>query len=216
MEIEKNKQLVRSGLYIIINPSMHEETLLSKLKSILKAEIDLIQIWDNFSSEKQAIELTQKLHSLCQKKGVPLILNNQWELLQKTKADGIHFDQIPSNFEAIKNAINRPFICGITCNNDISSVNWAENHRIDYISFCSLFPSSTSNSCELVDFATVKAAKNITNMPIYLAGGISPNKMPVLQSLPYDGIAVVSGVMDAKDPLEAINQYTTHLKSKTN
>ena len=86
-------------------------------------------------------------------------------------------------------------------------MQWADDHALDYISFCSMFPSSTANSCELVSFETVRQARLITSLPIFLAGGIRPGNIEALKELDYSGIAVVSGVMSANNPAEAINLY---------
>lgn len=101
---------------------------------------------------------------------------------------------------------------GITVNNDLSLVQWANDNSFDYISFCSIFPSTTSNSCQLVKFETITKARTITQMPIFLAGGIQPENIYQLNNLDYDGVAVVSGIMSADDPFEKANKYLNELK----
>lgn len=91
--------------------------------------------------------------------------------------------KIQDNILQIKNEMNRKIITGITCNNDLSIVEWADKNEFDYISFCSMFPSSTANSCELVTFDTVKEARKITTLPVFLAGGIKPENIELLNEL---------------------------------
>ncbi|MBD8083988.1 thiamine phosphate synthase [Chryseobacterium caseinilyticum] len=206
------KSTIDSGIYLIIDPSMDEEILFSKLNLIVKEKIAAIQIWDNFKDNQNLEELLLKIYAKTSLHNIPLLINNRWEILKQIPLDGIHFDEIPENFNRIKKEINRDFITGITCNNDLSTIEYAEKHQYEYISFCSMFPSKTANSCELVSFATVQKAKSIFSGKIFLAGGIDLNTIENLDKLDYDGIAVVSGIMSAENPSETIKKYQQKIK----
>ncbi|MDF2552723.1 MAG: thiamine phosphate synthase [Chryseobacterium sp.] len=206
------KQTVQSGIYLIIDPSMDEEILFSKLNLIAKEKISAIQIWDNFKEDQNIEELLLKIYEIASSNNIPLIINNLWKYLKQIPLNGIHFDEIPKNFNEIKNEINRDFIVGITCNNESSTIKYAEENQFDYISFCSMFSSKTANSCELVNFETVQKVKNIFNGKIFLAGGIDLNNLKNLDELNYDGIAVVSGIMSAENPSESIKNYHQKIK----
>ena len=206
------RQTIQSGIYLIIDPSMEEEILFAKLNLIVKEKIAAIQVWDNFKEDQNIEELLLKIYEKASPNNIPIIINNRWELLKQSPLDGIHFDEIPENFNDIKKEINRDFIAGITCNNKLSIIEYAEKHQFDYISFCSMFPSKTANSCELVDFETVQKAKNIFSGKIFLAGGIDLGNIENLSQLNYDGIAVVSGIMSAENPSENIKMYHQKIK----
>lgn len=203
---------IDSGIYLIIDPSMDEKILLSKLNLIVKEKIAAIQIWDNFKDNQNIKELLLKICEKTSLNNIPLIINNRWEYLKQMPLNGIHFDEIPENFKSIKKEINRDFIIGITCNNKLSTIEYAEEHQFDYISFCSMFPSTTANSCELVNFETVQQSKSIFSGKIFLAGGIDLNNIKNLNQLNYDGIAVVSGIMSSENPSETIKNYHQKIK----
>jgi len=205
---------MQNGIYLIVDPSMERNVLVSKLRQITHEEIAAIQIWDNFKPNENLIELINVILQLCHDKKIPVLINNQWELLKHTNLDGVHFDNKPEDFLRITKELNREFITGITCNNDLSIVKWADENGFDYISFCSMFPSSTANSCELVRFNTVKEARKITSLPIYLAGGIKPENIDLLNELNYSGIAIVSGIMSAENPVKEIKKYHQKIKDK--
>ncbi|WP_332452896.1 thiamine phosphate synthase [Chryseobacterium aquaticum] len=205
-------QTIQSGIYLIIDPSMEEEILLSKLNLIVKEKIAAIQVWDNFKEDQNIEELLLKIYEKASPNNIPIIINNRLELLKQIPLDGIHFDEIPENFNDIKKEINRDFIAGITCNNELSTIEYAKKNQFDYISFCSMFPSKTANSCELVDFETVQKAKSIFSGKIFLAGGIDLSNIENLSQLNHDGIAIVSGIMSAENPSENIKKYHQKIK----
>ncbi|MCW3168547.1 thiamine phosphate synthase [Chryseobacterium sp. 09-1422] len=206
------KLTIQSRIYLIIDPSMDQEILFSKFNLIVQEKIAAIQIWDHFKDNQNLEELLLKIYAKTSLHKIPLLINNRWEILKQIPLDGIHFDEIPENFNQIKKEINRDFITGITCNNDLATIEYAEEHHFDYISFCSMFPSQTANSCELVSFETVQKAKSIFSGKIFLAGGIDLNTIENLDKLDYDGIAVVSGIMSADNPSETIKEYQQKIK----
>ena len=206
------KETIQSGIYLIIDPSMDEEILLAKLNIIVNEKISAIQIWDHFKENENIEELVSKISAKTSLHNIPLLINNRWEILKQIPLDGIHFDEIPENFNHIKKEISSDFLVGITCNNDLATIEYAEKHQFDYISFCSMFPSKTANSCELVNFETIQKAKSIFNGKIFLAGGIDLNTIENLGDLNYDGIAIVSGIMSAGNPSQAIKEYQQKIK----
>lgn len=203
-----------SGIYLVIDPAMDEKTLLRKLDALVDEPIAAVQLWDNFRKRQPIEKLIHRICERCLPAAIPVLINNRWEYLQHTPLHGVHFDHVPHDLEKIKAEIGRPFITGLTCNNDLTLVRWSADHKLDYISFCSMFPSNTANSCELVNFETVREARRIFSNPIFLAGGIRPDNLDQLASLEYDGVAVVSGIMNAKNTKETLKQYYQHLVTR--
>lgn len=212
----KEHRKISGEIYLVIDPSMNEKELLKKLSATISADIAAVQIWDNFALSVDQLDLVEKVCELCHPENVPVLLNNNWRLVNSTSVDGVHFDAIPTDFQKIKKEIGSDCFMGITVNNDLSVVRWAEENDLDYISFCSIFPSVTSNSCELVSFKTIQETRQITSMPIFLAGGIIPENIITLKELDFQGVAVVSGIMSSEEPLIAAQNYLKELKQIKN
>jgi thiamine-phosphate pyrophosphorylase len=210
--MEMKTKTLKKGIYIIVDPSQNLKQNIEKLNCILHLPICAVQIWDNFPAGTDPLTLIDSIVSLCHNYEKLVIINNRWEYLLQTAIDGVHFDTIPHNITEITHSINRPFVKGLTCGNDIKTVEWAYNNHFDYISFCSVFPSVTANSCELIDLQVVKESISKYPIPVFLAGGITPHNLAQLAGIDYHGIAVVSGIMSAHDPLTAAQEYLQQLK----
>jgi thiamine-phosphate pyrophosphorylase len=208
------KYKITGGVYLVIDPSMPLQELLQKLKEVLREKIGAVQIWDNWKKVLNKEKIIIDICELCHKHELPVLINNSWELLNTMPLDGIHFDTIPENYNQIKHTLKESFIAGITCNNDLSIIKWADENELDYVSFCSIFPSVTSNSCDLVSFETIRHAREITTLPIFLAGGIRPDNMYKLQGLDFDGVAVISGIMSAGRPAQTTKKYLQLMNKK--
>lgn len=206
------KKRIGNGIYLVVDPSMDQDELLRKLREVSKYPLAAVQVWDNFRIGLDPKGLISRITEIFHPEQVPVLINNRWELMEIAALDGVHFDSIPSDIDAIKAACGNDVIFGITCTNDLSRVHWAETNGFDYLSFCSMFPSSSAGVCELVSPATVKAAREMTSLPIYLAGGIKPDKISELIGLDYAGVAVISGIMSSERPGDALNAFYNELK----
>lgn len=205
------KKRINSGIYLVIDPAMEEALLLKKLQTVLSKKIAAVQIWDHFKKDQDIESLLGKVDFLCKKHHVPVLINNRWEYLKTSGLDGIHFDKLPKNLDKIKQELSRNLIFGLTCENDLADVRWAAANNFDYISFCAMFPSTSAGECEIVDHETVKEAANIFKNLLFLSGGIVPNNLQHLDHLKFDGVAVISGVMNSVNPDQAIDHYHKYL-----
>jgi thiamine-phosphate pyrophosphorylase len=143
---------------------------------------------------------------------VPVLINEEWKYLKTTPLDGVHFDTVPKELAQIEEEVGRDFIAGITCGNDLDVVRWADENGLDYISFCAMFPSPSVGSCEIVRPETVKKARDITSLPLFLSGGITPDNMDEFEGLDFNGVAVISGILKDENPRKKASDYKQELK----
>lgn len=204
----------QSGIvYLVIDPSMERAELLDRIRQALDGGADVLQIWNHWPKDMGRTgkeRLVASIKDLASSYGVPLLINEEWDLLEVTDLDGVHFDAPPEDFEQISGEIARDFMAGITCGNDLASVRWAEENDLDYVSFCAMFQSSSAGECEIVRPETVRKARDLTSLPLLLSGGITPAKIhgPLRQLEPhYDGVAVISGILNAAAPGEETSAY---------
>lgn len=214
MEITDHTMKLNGNLYLIVDPMPGLESVLPKVKEALEGGVDVIQLWNHWNPLDLEEEFITRICSLAHEHAVPVMINTHWEWLESLPLDGVHFDEIPDDLAAIKRRVNRPFYVGITCGNSRHQIDWAIDNDVDYISFCSMFPSSTANSCDLVDHDVVKEVCENTDIPVFVAGGITPQNLPALLVLGISGVASVSSIMDAPDATAAANAFKTLLNNR--
>lgn len=202
---------IEGGIYLVVDPSIEEQVLLQKIEEALKGGVDIIQIWNNWTGDINKLKLIDRICELAHRSDVPVLINEEWELINDTLLDGVHFDSIPNDITHVRQHVERPFICGITCGNDLSIVRWAEANKLDYISFCSMFPSTSAGACEIVSIENVKKAKALTSMPVFVAGGISLDNIHNLKETNANGIAVISAILQADNVAEKTKQFKQKL-----
>ena len=129
--MKRNK--ISGGIYLVIDPSMNQIELIRKLEEALQAGLAIVQIWDNWQHVINKEESNHEVCNICHQYQVPVIINNEWNLLKTIPLDGVHFDSAPDNYNEIRKSIKRDFIAGITCNNDLSVVQWADKNQLNLL-----------------------------------------------------------------------------------
>ncbi|MBE7175710.1 MAG: thiamine phosphate synthase [Mucilaginibacter polytrichastri] len=199
---------MNGGVYLVIDLHMAQDLLLEKLESALRGGLAAVQIWDGVEFDEDMIGRVREISALCATHGVPCLINNRWELIDRCGLQGVHFDGLPADWPRIKSQVKKAPLCGITCTNSIAPLQWAIDHRAGYISFCAMFPSASAGSCEIVMPESVKRARAMTAIPLFVSGGITPENTRQLRSkLDFDGVAVISGIMNATDPEACVRSY---------
>lgn len=207
MTDEAMRRKIEGGLYLVVDPAPGLEKILPKIEAALEGGVDVIQLWDHWDPVRSQEKFVVSVCDLAHRYQVPVLINNRWRWLETSPLDGVHFDDIPEDLNQIREQVGRPFLVGITCGNDRARISWAIDTKADYISFCSMFPSATSISCELVRHDVVKAVRALTRMPIFVSGGITFDNLPSLMALGISGVAIVSGIMKSEDPKLAAGKY---------
>ena len=204
------------GLYLVLDPAKEEDSLLTSFRQALIGGVGLVQIWSHWPvglSGKEKLDLTNKIKAIAGEHAVPVLVNEDFELALEAGLDGVHLDRIPENWKEIQPRL-RDKLTGITVGNDLDLVRWAHENELSYISFCSVFPSNSVDTCELVDPASIRMARRLTSIPIFLSGGIRPENLPELEKYSYEGVAVISGILGAADPKQAAHDYLQKMKNK--
>ncbi len=195
------------SIYLVVDPSLGLDSCLDKVQQAIEGGIHYLQLWNHWLPKQDKHLFSDKICETASKRNIPVFINEEWEMLALSPLSGVHFDNTPPNIERIRAIVNRPFTIGLTCGRDLSRVKWAVENKIDYISFCSIFPSSSAGDCEIVPFETIKEARKLTNMPIFASGGITLTNIETLLQIDIDGIAVISGIMNAKDVEQTTKMY---------
>ncbi len=191
------------GLHLVVDPRLADHGL-TAAQAAIRGGVDIVQL---LSRNQDMLDYAKKLREITNTHGLPFLINNDLDLARKADADGVHVDgkkPLPSD---VKNALGREALVGYTCGNDIEKVWWATKVKADYISFCSIFPSGSTDECEIVPIETVARSRKETGIPIFASGGITHENAPKILSTGINGIAVISAILNAPDPENSARRF---------
>jgi thiamine-phosphate pyrophosphorylase len=205
MDVTGLKRL--QGLCLVVDPSLPHRRLVDIVEKSLNGGVDVLQLWKPRRNSLEIRELARELLNLANNYGVPLIINNDLELVKDVEADGVHFDGYDITPSDARKILNEQSIVGYTIGNDLKWIKWAETVGADYVSFCSVFPSASAIQCELIPLKTLRSAKSLTRLPVFASGGITLSNVHLVLEAGVDGIAVISAILRASDPGQAAKSF---------
>jgi thiamine-phosphate pyrophosphorylase len=195
------------GLCLVVDPSLPRRRLVDIVEKSLKGGVDLLQLWKPSGNSLEIGGLARELSNLAKDYDVPLLINNDLQLAKSVEADGVHFNGYNVTPSDARKVLKEQSIVGYTVGNDLEWIKWAEAGGADYMSFCSVFPSPSAIQCEIIPLRTLRAAKAMTDMPVFASGGIKLSNAHLVLETGVDGIAVISAILKASDPKQTAESF---------
>lgn len=90
---------------------------------------------------------------------------------------------------------------------DVQGAIDAQQQGADYVLYGHCFMTNSKQGIAPNGLAPLHELKNILNIQVFAIGGIDVHRVPTLQQLQIDGIAVMSGIFSAPHSATAAQQY---------
>jgi len=172
--------------------------------------VDYLHIRErNWSQEKKKIAIQTLL-----KEGVPenkLILNNEPDLTEKFQLKGVHF---PENID-IENYKKRYWQLGISIH-DYNQAVLKERQGADYLFFGNVFETSSKPGLPGKGLRSLEQVIEAVHSPVIAIGGITPDRAADCISSGAAGVAVLSGIYEAEDPIQNAKAYCLAMGKEEN
>ncbi|GAA8872125.1 thiamine phosphate synthase [Helicobacter pylori] len=183
--------------------------LLDALELALQSKITAFQFRQKGDLALQdPIEIKQlalECQKLCQKYGVPFIVNDEAKLALELKADGVHVGQEDMAIgEVIALCKKRQFI-GLSVNTLEQALKARHLDAVAYFGVGPIFPTQSKKDKQIVGVELLKKIKDSgVKKPLVAIGGITMHNASKLRE--YGGIAVISAIAQAKDKALAVEK----------
>ena len=118
------------------------------------------------------LKIAIKIKKITLKHKVKLIINDNFVLASKIKADGCHMGQLDGSFKIARSKLKKK-ILGITCHNSKALAKYAIKNKADYLAFGSFFKSKLKPKAKKANLKILRWAKKNIKKPIVVIGGIN-------------------------------------------
>lgn len=200
-------------LYFIMGTENVQNEPLHVLEEALKGGVTIFQFREkglNALQEEAYIEFARACQALCKQYNVPFIVNDDIELAVKLDADGLHIGQDDGAVETARQAMKGK-ILGVSVHS-FDEAQQAIQAGADYVGIGPVFATQSKADAESpcgTDFLQQVVAR-YPALPIVGIGGITADNAKQVLATGIDGIAVISAISLADNPLEAA-QYLANL-----
>ena len=173
----------------------------------------LIQYRDKSSSTREMYDAASALRGVVNEKRVPFIVNDHVDLALALGADGVHLGQDDLPARAARRILAEDAVIGVSVGSVAEALE-AESDGADYVSIGPLYPTDTKPDAGAVaGREVVREIVQTVKVPVVAIGGINRSNVAEVMRLGVSGIAVVSAVMTAEDPVRATRELVDTMRS---
>lgn len=177
---------------------LNGRTLEEDVELALKGGVTLVQLREKDLNFEEFCKEAEKIHLLCQKYNVPLIINDNVKVAKAVNAEGVHLGQSDMSIAKAREILGNDKIIGATARTKEQAVK-AEKEGADYVGSGAVFGTSTKSDAVKMSFETLKQICESVKIPVTAIGGITKENVLQLKGTGISGAAVVSGVFAEKD-----------------
>lgn len=196
---------LRRGLYLITPDDADTARLLQRVQPLLPFA-SCLQYRNKAASPALRREQAAGLLPLCDAADVPLVINDDVGIAAAIGADGAHLGEHDGAIASARLLLGPGAIIGASCYDDAARATRAAAQGASYVAFGAFFPSPTKPQARRASLDLLRGAAEL-GLPRVAIGGITLDNARPLVAAGADLLAVISGVFDAPDPVQAARAY---------
>ena len=183
-------------LVYLISPNKINKNFYSNLDAVLSyGNVKFFQLRLKNISEKSLFKIAKKVKKITLKHKIKFIINDDFRMALKMKADGCHMGQLDGFVKIAKKKLKNK-ILGVTCHNSRTLAKNAVKDKADYLAFGSFFKSKLKPNAKKANLNTLRWAKKNIKKPIVVIGGINNLNYKLLIESGAKYIALSSFIWD--------------------
>jgi thiamine-phosphate pyrophosphorylase len=165
---------------------------------------DVVQLRVKHSSDAQTLEWARGIRALTRQHGAAFVVNDRFDIAIASEADAVHLGQDDMPPDAIPARLREALAIGRSTHT-LEEARRSRGEDIDYAAFGPVFGTRSKDSpydergLEML----AKVAREVAPRPLIAIGGISLEDVGPVIVAGAAGIAVISAVAGAEDPVDA-------------
>ena len=165
--------------------------------------VTLVQLREKDIDTREFIALGQRLKAALKGSGVPLLINDRVDVALAVDADGVHIGQSDMPYGMARRLLGPDKIIGLSVET-MDEVIQANDLDVDYVAVSPVFATRTkTDTLTPFGYEGLERACRLTRHPICGIGGMNADTVGRAIACGADGVAVVSAIVSAPDPLIA-------------
>lgn len=206
------KPVIDYSIYLVTDEAcLHGRPLLECVEEALAAGVTLVQYRAKAADGGVLYAEACKLKELCDKYGVPLIINDRLDIALAVGAAGVHLGQDDLPCAVARRLLGEDFIIGVSAHNQAEAVQ-AVSEGADYLGCGAVFGTATKHDVAKLGLENLRAIRKAVAVPMVGIGGITADNYAEVLATGANGAAIVSGIL-AQEDIAGIVQRLVKIKS---
>ncbi len=172
-------------------------------RAALTGGADVIQLRDKRLDDEALGHLAREIAAMCRSAGAALLVNDRPHVAHAAGANGVHLGRDDLPVADARNMLGAGAIIGATAST-LDEALESDASGADYIGFGHVYTTATKEKTgPAVGLEGVRAVCAVVSVPVIAIGGIDAERAARCIAAGAHGVAVVSAVCAAADPVRA-------------
>ncbi len=204
------------GLYVVTDRSLAKGRPLEVvIEAALAGGAKAIQLREKDLSTRDLYQLVERLLPIVRGRGASLLINDRVDLTLALPIDGVHLSRTSLPPAEARALLGPARLIGVSCHSLEEAIE-AERGGADFIVFGPLFLTPSKAAYGLpVGLTRLSEVRRQVRLPILGIGGVTAVNVASVVAAGADGAAMISAVMAADDPADAVSTLLQVVRSAT-
>jgi thiamine-phosphate pyrophosphorylase len=162
-----------------------------------------IQLREKDLTGRELLELARELRKITAAHGARLLINDRIDIALACDADGVHLPADSFSVHDARELLGKSKLIGCSTHS-IAEVEAANRAGADFVVFGPVFdPISKSAYGPASGVEALREVCEVSDIPVYALGGITPARIVQLSECEIAGVAVIGAVFRSASPADA-------------
>jgi thiamine-phosphate pyrophosphorylase len=168
------------------------------LSACIEGGVDVVQLRDKELDARPLLGRARLAQGVCRDYGVPFVLNDRPDLALEVGADGVHVGQDDAPVSLARRILGPDVVIGLSTHR-VEELDRALSEDADYLSAGPVEPTPTKPGRAGTGLTYVTQASARATVPVFVTGGVTPEKIPALVQAGVRHFVVVRHLTQAAD-----------------
>lgn len=198
-------------LYLVTGQfDLSENRFLEVIELACQNGVTCVQLREKTCSTRSFFERALAVKKITERYQIPLIINDRVDICLAVNADGVHIGDEELPVALTRELIGPHRLLGVSAKT-LERAQQAQQEGADYIGTGAIFPTKTKDSPQ-TSKETLREIAQSLQIPVIAIGGINRKNIATLAQIPITGIAVVSEIMCAQNPVSNVQELIQALE----
>ena len=174
------------------------ESLSFQVEKILEGGVTLVQHREKNLRSDRFLEEARLLKNICEKFGVPLVINDNVDIAIASGAHGVHIGQGDMEAKIVRRLIGKDMILGVSVRS-VEEALGAQRDGADYLGAGAVFHTDSKSDAHYISHELLKEICSAVSIPVVAIGGINKENIKELSQSGISGAAVISALFAQSD-----------------
>ncbi|HEX6770081.1 MAG TPA: thiamine phosphate synthase [Candidatus Binatia bacterium] len=181
------------------------------LERALDGGVKAVQLREKDLCGKELFTLAERVARLCQRYQAQLFINDRVDIALAVDASGVHLGETSVPVPAARSLLGAQRSIGVSAHS-LAGAQKAERDGADFVVFGPVyFTPSKANFGAPQGLKTLQIIVENISLDVYAIGGIKVDNLLETKSVGSRGVALISAIMTAEDPMLAAKQILAGL-----